>query len=184
VRWQRLFSDLEAQAEELAAGEFDAEVAERTRIEVGKLRLVDRLRATTGHPVQISCAGAGSVSGQLDQVGSDWVLLTESPGREVLVPVQSVMSLVGLGALSAAPGSEGKVASRLDLRHALRRIVRDRAPVQIMLTDGSRADGTLDRVGADFIELAEHPRGEPRRATAVLRVRTVPLAALALVRPW
>jgi hypothetical protein len=184
VRWQRLFSDLEAQAEQLAAGEFDAEVAERTRIEVGKLRLVDRLRATTGHPVQVSCVGAGSVCGRLDQVGSDWLLLTESQGREILVAVQSVMSLVGLGAISAAPGSEGKVASRLDLRHALRGIVRDRAPVQVMLTDGTRFDGTLDRVGADFVELAEHPQGEPRRAIAVQRVRTMPLAAVALVRAW
>jgi hypothetical protein len=184
VRWQRLFADLEAQAEALSASEFEAEIAERTRIEVGKLRLVDRLRAAVGHPVRVSCVGAGVVSGQLDRVGSDWLLLAQEPGREILVCLQAVMSVVGVGALSAAPGSEGAVGSRLDLRHALRGIVRDRAPVQVVLVAGATLGGTFDRVGADFVELAEHPRDEPRRPTAVWRVHTVPLAALAVVRTW
>jgi hypothetical protein len=184
VRWQRLFADLEAQAEALAAAEFEAEVAERTRIEVGKLRLVDRLRPTTGHPVQVSCLGAGLVCGRLDQVGSDWLLVAEDPGREVLLCLHAVTSLLGLGALSATPGSEGRVRSRLDLRHAVRGIVRDRAPVRVVLVDGTAFGGTLDRVGADFVELAEHPLGVPRRPTAVCQVRTVPLAALAAIRAW
>src|SRR6266550_4315951 len=148
MRWERLFADLEAQADAVAANEFDTEVAERTRIEVGKLRLVDRLRPAAGHPVQVSCKGAGLVGGRLDRVGADWLLLVD------------------------------------DLRHALRGIVRDRAPVQAILVDGATLGGTFDRVGADFVELAEHPRGEPRRATAVRRVHTMPLAALATVRTW
>jgi hypothetical protein len=184
VRWQRLFADLEAQAEALAAADFEAEIAERTRIEVGKLRLVDRLRPTAGHRVQVSCLGAGLVCGRLDQVGPDWLLLAEDAGREILVCLHAVTSLIGVGALSATPGSEGRVGARLDLRHALRGMVRDRAPVRVVLVDGATLDGTLDRVGADFVELAEHPQGEARRATAVHRVRTVPLAALAAVRAW
>jgi hypothetical protein len=184
VRWQRLFADLEAQAEALAASDFEAEVAERTRIEVGKLRLGDRLRATVGHPVQICCMGAGLLAGRLEEVGAGWLLLVEDPGWEVLVCLPAVMSVAGVGALSTAPGSEGRVGSRLDLRHALRGIVRDRAPVQVALLDGTRLGGTLDRVGADFVEFAEHARGEARRATAVRRVLTVPLTALAVVRTW
>jgi hypothetical protein len=184
VRWEQLFADLEAQAESLAAGDFQGEIAERTRIEVSKLRLVDRLRAATGHPLQVWCTGVGLVGGRLDQVGADWLLLAEDAGSEVLVGVAAVLSLVGVGTLSAAPGSEGKVAARLDLRHALRGVVRDRAGVQVGLVDGTTFSGTLDRVGADFVELAEHARGEPRRAAAVRRVRIVPLAALAVVRTW
>ncbi len=184
MRWERLFADLEAQADAVAANEFETEVAERTRIEVGKLRLVDRLRPAAGHPVQVSCKGAGLVGGRLDRVGADWLLLVDDLGREVLVCLHAVTSLVGVGTRSAMPGCEGRVGSRLDLRHALRGIVRDRAPVQAILVDGATLGGTFDRVGADFVELAEHPRGEPRRATAVRRVHTMPLAALATVRTW
>ena len=42
--------------------------------------------------------------------------------------------------------------------------------------------GTVDRVGADFVEMTEHGAGEPRRRAEVSGVRTVPFAALALVR--
>jgi hypothetical protein len=94
------------------------------------------------------------------------------------------MAVAGLGALSSEPDSEGPVRSRLGLRYALRGVARDRSPVQAVLTDGSTVAGTADRVGADFVEFAEHPEGEPRRAAAVRRVRTVPLSALGLVRVW
>src|SRR5262245_19339619 len=128
--------------------------------------------------------GAGLVCGRLHEAGAGWMLLVEHSGREVLVCLQAVMWVVGLGASSTSPGSEGRVGARLDLRYALRGIVRDRAPVQVALVDGTMLYGTLDRVGADFMELAEHSQGEARRATAVYRVVTVPLRSLATVRTW
>jgi hypothetical protein len=184
VRWQRLFDDLEAQAEAYDTAEFEAEVSERARFEVGQLRLVDRLRAAVGHPIDLTCRAAGHLSGQLERVGADWLLLAEQPDRQILVACAAITSIGGLGALSALPGSEGTVGARLDLRRALRGVARDRSPVQVLLIDGSVVTGTLDRVGADFLELAEHPQREPRRAGAVRRVRTVPLAAIAVVRRW
>jgi hypothetical protein len=42
--------------------------------------------------------------------------------------------------------------------------------------------GTIDRVGADFIEVAVHAAWEPRRASAVRLVALVPLTAIVLVR--
>jgi hypothetical protein len=42
--------------------------------------------------------------------------------------------------------------------------------------------GTLDRVGADYVELAEHPADLPRRAEAVQGVRAIVIAAVAVVR--
>jgi len=184
VRWQRLFDDLEAQAEAYDAAEFEAEVSERIRYEVGQLRLIDRLRPVVGHQVEVSCRGAGRLSGRLDRVGADWLLLAEQADRHVMVAVAAVMAIGGLGAMSAVPGSEGKVGARLDFRRAARGVARDRSPVQMVLIDGSVVAGTLDRVGADFIEIAEHPPGEPRRAGTVHGVRTVPFTAVAVVRIW
>jgi hypothetical protein len=40
----------------------------------------------------------------------------------------------------------------------------------------------VDRVGADYVEVAEHPGDLPRRAEAVQRVRAVVIAAVAVVR--
>ncbi|UOY01264.1 hypothetical protein [Blastococcus sp. PRF04-17] len=60
--------------------------------------------------------------------------------------------------------------------------MRDRSPVQVVLDDGVVLAGTFDRVGADYVELAEHPTDQPRRAEAVQGVRAVLLDAVALVR--
>lgn len=182
VRWERLFADLEAQVAATEAAELAGEVVERIRHEVGTLRLVDRLRPAEGHPVRLSCVGGEAVEGTLRQVGADWVLVEERAGRQAVVALPAVTSVAGLGALSALPGSEGHVAGTLDLRRAVRGIARDRAGVRVTLVDGGVVVGTIDRVGADFVEIAEHPPGEPRRVRAVRAVRVVPISGLVVVR--
>ena len=182
MRWDELFADLESQADAAEAAELAAEVAERTRHEVGRLRLVDRLRAAHGASVVVRLRGAGALTGRVADVGADWVLLEEPDGRGALVPLGEVLALSGVGARSDLPGAAGAVEERLDLRYALRRLVRDRAAVEVVLVDGTVVAGTLDRVAADHVDLAQHPAGQPRRARAVERVLLVPLSALALVR--
>lgn len=182
MRWDELFSDFEAQLEAADAAELQAEVADRTRREAALVRLVDRLREAVEHPLAVSTWGAGSVHGRLLDAGGDWLLLEEEGQRETLVPLAAVIGVTGLSGRAAAPGSEGEVGRRLDLRWALRGLARDRAGVSVVLRDGTTVSGTLDRVGADHVDLAEHPPGEPRRAGAVRQVRVVPIAALALVR--
>lgn len=182
MRWDLLFADLEGQAEEADAAERAAEVAERTRLEVGRLRLVDRLRAAAGARVVLRAQGGQVLTGRVADVGADWVLLEETGARAALVPLQSVLALSGVGARSDLPGSEGEVEARLDLRYALRRLVRDRAVVELVLGDGTTVSGTLDRVTADHVDLAQHQPEEVRRARAVQQVLLVPLRALAVVR--
>jgi hypothetical protein len=180
MRWDDLFRDLEAQLEAAAAAELDAEVTDRTRRESALLELVDRARAAVGHPVALRVLGAGPVDGVLVQVGAQWLLLHETSGRDALVPLTAVVSLAGLRAWTAVPGEGGQVFARLGLGSALRGIARDRLPVQLWLTDAGVLAGTLDRVGADFVEVTEH--GEVRRRGDLTAVRTIPFAAVALLR--
>lgn len=182
VRWQALFDDLEGQLAAADSAEFAAEVAERTRREGALLRTQDRLLAAVGHVVTVTTGVGGTVGGQLMDVGPDWLLLDEPGHREALIPLAAVLAVSGLGRRSGVPGAEGEVGRRLDLRSALRGLARGRAAVSVVLRDGSLLLGTLDRVGADHLELAEHPPGEPRRAGAVRQVRLVPFSALVLLR--
>jgi hypothetical protein len=182
MRWDDLFRDLEAQLAAAESAELEAEVADRTRREAALLGLVDRARAAVGQHVVVRAQGAGPVEGVLADVGSQWLLVAEGSGREALVPLSAVTSLSGLAAWSGAPGSAGQVFERLRLGHALRAIARDRLPVRVWLLDGSVVAGTMDRVGADFVEISEHGTGEVRRHGEVTGIRTVPFSALALVR--
>ncbi len=116
-------------------------------------------------------------------MGADWILVAPAGGGEILIALTAVTAIDGLRAATGAPLSA--VASRFDLRLALRGIARDRSPVVIGVSGaaegtGAGADlsGTIDRVGADFVEVAQHAVWEPRRAEAVRSVLLIPLAAV------
>lgn len=181
MRWQQLFADLEARFEAEQEATERAETSSRARHELGSLRFVDRLGGAVGSPVVLLCRGAGQVSGTLAEVGSDWLLLDDA-GRELLVATSAVRAVEGLGRRTVAAEDAGLVASRLDLRRALRGLARDRATVQLVLDEGTSLHGTIDRVGADYVELAEHPADLHRRAGAVRGVRTVLIDAVVMVR--
>jgi hypothetical protein len=182
MRWQQLFADLQAEFEEAEAAAERGELGSRRRAEVGSVRLAERLAGSLGRPVGLRCGGAGEIAGVLTATGPDWALLTDTGSRDVLVAVAAVGSVTGLSRLTAVPESAGGVRGRLDLRWALRALVRDRSAVQVVLADGSRHVGTLDAVGADHVDLAEHEADQPRRAAAVRGVRTIALPAVAVVR--
>lgn len=185
MRWDGLFADLEAQAEALTQAERAAEVETRTRDEVGRLTVHDRLRAAVGSPLQLAFLGGHLVRGTLTRVGVQWLLVDVGGGREVVGVNAQLRSVRGLGRVSAVPGSAGLVESRLGLRQVLRGIARDRSPLRLHLAGGTDAgapwtsvDATLDRVGADFVEVATHPAGEVRRRTDVREIELIPLTAL------
>lgn len=180
MRWEALFADLAAQAEAQDRAELDAEVRDRTRREGALVRTVDRLRAAVGAPITLAVHGAGTVAGRLLDAGPDWLLLEDGARADVLVPLPAVLAVDGLGAGASAPG--GALDERLDLRFVLRGLVRDRARLQVVLRDGTTRTGTLDRVGADHVDLAEHDAELWRRPGAVRGVRLLPLAGLGLLR--
>lgn len=182
MRWQQLFADLQAQFEQEESAEERAEAGSRARAEIGALALVDRLRGSIGGQLSLTVCGAGQLAGDLEEVGADWLLLADDAGRDVLVATAAVRAVTGLGRRTGTPGTPSLVRGRLDLRHALRGLARDRATVQVVLDDGAVLVGTVDRVGADYLELAEHAADTPRRAEVVSGVRAVVISAVAVVR--
>lgn len=180
VPWEELFGELDREVEAEERAELAAEVAERTRREHGEVRLLDRLRALTGAVVHLDVIGAGPVQGTVEKVGADWLLLRLDPGMQTLVALHAVVGL--RGATRAAQLARGGLSERIGLTLVLRRLARERREVLLTRIDAGIVSGTIDRVGADYLEIAEHPAGEPRRPGAVRAVRLVPMRGVALVR--
>lgn len=181
VRWEALFRDLEAQLEATEQAELADEVADRSRLEAARLRLADRLRAADGAELTLAVGAAGAVTGRIRRVGADWLLLVDGAGREALVPLEAVIGVTGLPHAAVDPERTGAVDRRLGLGYALRAIARDRTPVRVLLRDGGVLTGTVDRVGADYAEIAVHPLDEPRRPGAVVGMHVVAFGGVAVV---
>jgi hypothetical protein len=178
MRWAALFDDLEAQLQRDSRAELEAEVAERVRHERAQVALADRLLASSGRRLGLRLRGDVRLSGTCADVAPAWLVLDDGHAS-VLVPMSVVVAVDDLG-IAVAP-EPGPVLRRLGLGHALRALARDRTGVSLW-TDAGVLAGTIDRVGADHLDLAEHPPGEPRRAAAVRGVVAVAFSGLLAVR--
>ncbi len=178
MRWEGLFDDLGGQWDAEERRDRDAEVADRTRRERAEIDLLSRLAAHGGASLRLRLVTGRSIEGELVDLGRDWVLVRqEGSGRGALVPVSGVTGVTGLGAASV----EAATARRFGLGYALRALSRDRAAVVLTDISGLTVTGTIDGVGADALDLAEHALDAPRRGANVSGVRTVPFWALVIV---
>lgn len=176
VRWDRLFDDLEAQVAARARLELDAEIAERTRIERSRITLGERIVGALGAEVVLRLRGGSVVRGRLEDSGDGWALLVEPIGRQLLVPTPAVLGISGLG----RPRDDTR-ARRFGLGSAVRIISRDRRAVVVIDVDGGTVHGTIDAVGADALDIAEHPLDSPRRPEHVHGERVIPFASVAVI---
>lgn len=157
-----LFDDLEGQAGALAAAERGPEVADRSRAEYQQVTLASRLMASAGTEVTVRVAGVGPVAGTLDRVAADW-LLVSAPHHDWVVSAAAVTAVEG-ASVRSVPEVAWSPLTRLGLGSALRRVAEAGERCVLHLRDGSRHEGTLRRVGADFCELVT---GEERRLLLV-----------------
>ncbi|MBW8173655.1 hypothetical protein K0651_11420 [Ornithinimicrobium sp. Arc0846-15] len=185
MRWTRLFDDLEARIPREEIAERSTEVAEHIRSVRGQVALVDRLVAGRDQAISLRLNGGTAVDGRMIDLGADWILLATSTAagdreRNVLVSTSSVLSLKGLSVRVDAHA--GAASRRFDIRRALREISRDRSTVQVIDIAGHPTTGTIDRVGQDHFDVADHASDVARRASAVRGEFSIPFAALAMVR--
>ncbi|MDN5716598.1 MAG: hypothetical protein L0G89_05115 [Janibacter sp.] len=176
MRWDRLFDDLEAQVAAQTRLELDAEVAERTRTERSKITLGERAAGAVGSVLVVRLQGGSVARGRLDDAGDGWLFLVEDGGRQLLVATAAVLAISGLG----RPRDDSR-ARRFGIGSAVRGISRDRRAVAVVDVDGGAVHGTIDSVGADALDITEHPLDSPRRTENIRGERVIPFAAVALI---
>lgn len=183
MRWDALFSDMEAQFAEGDRLSMESEISERARVDAAGLCLTDRLRGSVGTVVKVHLESGAYFEGTLTFAGTDAFVLNDRR-HQVLIPHGAVSRYAGLGRFSV--GEPSAVRRRIGLSNALRALARDRSELTVTLRGGDMQDsgvtGVIDKVGRDYIDLATLRPGEARRALHVGQVSTIPFAALASVR--
>lgn len=196
MRWDDLFDDLESQLEQELGAE-DADLgAEEERLRLGRLSLRDRLVAVCRHgdgvpqPLTLELRGDTALTVAVGSIGRDWLVgeLIGARRGSCLIPLTAVTALLPTPEQLARSSATGpavepaiSLSARLGLAFVLRDLCRRRAAVDLSTTRG-RLHGTIDRVGRDHLDLAEHEPGVPRRPQAVDRIRILPFSELLLLR--
>lgn len=185
MEWSGFFEGLEAQL----AAEWESERAaletETERLRVARLDLRARLHAAAAEHASVTVEVPGqSHSGTLASVGADWIGLT-TDATFTIIPLGAVQSVsVDHSTMlrSALPVPPATLASRVTLGFVCRDLARRRVVVLLASVTGEVRTGTIDRAGADHLDIALHERHTPRRAADVDGYRMVPFAAVAWIR--
>jgi hypothetical protein len=177
-RTEAFLVGLSAQAASLSALEDAAEAEELALAEIARIPWADRARALagTGVRVEFELPDRSRLEGAVEAVLADGIVLEESSGGWA-VWADAVRSITGLGPRTR---SAGAVAARLSLATVLREWARDGSAVRCLGELGIH-EGTLTRIGADHLDLAEHDRDDPRGVRAE---RTLPMSAVWAIRRW
>lgn len=190
VHWDRLFEDLEGQL----AAEWEAERAvldaESERLRIARLGLRARLRRFEHDAALV---GLRLVDGErrsvrVRVVGADWIAAQPPEGGGALIVPLSALTGVEsthgalLATLEDAELPTDELRGRMTLGFLMRDLARRRTPLHVALRDGERLHGTVDRAGADHLDLAVHDAGQARRADAVRAFRIVPFDAVVSAR--
>lgn len=160
-----LFDDLEGQAAAAYEADREAELADRSRAEYARVTLASRLVASVGCEVVLEVLGAGRLAGELTRHGDGWCLL-RAERQDWIVRTAAVVALAGASARSL-PEVAWSPIQRLGLGSALRRLADEGERCVVHLVSGATYDGTVQRVGADFVELTS-PTGPLLLAHAAL----------------
>ena len=196
MRWDRLFDDLEGQL----ASEWEAERAaldaESERLRISRLDLRSRLRMLCSAEAQavLALSGIRRLPVRLVALGADWIAAGDLPVEGAraarsfrIIPLHAIRGIgmdhgMLLASLDEQNESDATLRERMTLGFVLRDLARRRIPVRISTADGEELHGTVDRAGADHLDLAEHDAGHVRLAGAVSGFRIVPFDAIAAVQ--
>lgn len=195
MRFDLLFDDLEGQLEAQLAVEGAQQRGEEERLRAARTTLRERLALVAGPAgagIRLRLIDGSAVELTPATVGRDWLAAELPGGGECVIPLAAIASVSFTAAQVQAsrermpepkPGAPGALAGKIGIGVVLRDLARRRVPLDVL----SRAEpapmhGTIDRVGADHLDLAVHERDAVRRESSVLEHRVVALAAITQLR--
>lgn len=161
MRWERLFADLEAQADDLALSERDALVEELRDSDWAQTSW----RELLGGHVALQVQGLGLVEGRVELVNERLVHVRASHA-DVVVAVGAVASVL---AHERRADPLSRVGDRLGWRIVLRALRDEDERVRLVRPDGATHDGVVVVVGQDFVTVRDD----------IGREQAVPFAAIA-----
>jgi hypothetical protein len=163
MRWDRLFADLEAAADDEALLEREALVAELRDEEWSRTPW----RALMGGDVELEVQGAGRLAGTVGLVNERLARLDAGPLEHVV----ALAHVLGVRTEGRAPAPTA-VDARLGWPHVLRRLRDDGDEVVLRRTDGTSVRARVDQVVDGGVLVRSAGRGllVPLPAVAVVTV--------------
>lgn len=153
MRWDRLFTEIEASAADDELVERDALVED---LREGELAATT-WRQLTGGRVCLEVAALGRIEGDL--LSANEVLLhLQTAQAHVLINPVSVMAIVHT---TKRAGRQSAVSQRLGWPTVMRMLQRDQDRVRVCRTDASTVSGLIDLVGADFVRVRDDAGNAP-----------------------
>lgn len=146
VRWDRLFDDLEGQADELEREERDAlveELRDGTWAET-------RWRQLLGGRVALEVLGGVRVEGEVTLVNERLLQISGERTDHVV----SADAVLVVHASERRADEPGRVAASLGWGHVFRALRGTGESVLVRLVDGSSREGLVAAVGRDFVRLS------------------------------
>lgn len=180
MRWSDFFADLESQLQFEQWHAVEQEAAELTRGMWADITLMDRLRPALGQSIRLILQDGRMHQVTLQAVGPTWVGGLDEAGA-VMIPGEAILAVdadLRRAHIPIKPLRAGPTISAV-----YRGLARRREALQVVSRDGTvLAEGTIDRVGKDHIDVALHARDEFRRAAAVRGRRVIAFETILLVR--
>jgi hypothetical protein len=177
---RRVFDELEAEFEAGLRLEAEQESMAAVRAELGATVLWEQLARRVGSQTTV-LAGSRAFRGAVVASYPEFLVVRTADGAEHLIRYGPAVSI----ALPTEPPplrpTPAAASHRYQLALALRELARRREPVRALLADGTSCDGTIEAVGSDYLEIAEHHLGEARRRGAVRARRFIGFAAVVAV---
>jgi hypothetical protein len=175
---ERLLKELSAEFELELRREAEQAAAAATRVQAGRVALWEHLSRLTGAAVTVQ-SGPMRVHGTLLASYPDLFTVRSADGWHHLVrPGPSVSVLLAPGTAALRPAV---LINGYGFALAMRELARRREPVRVLLAGAGMAAGTVETVGNDYLELAEHDPTEARRRAAVTGHRLLSFDAVAVV---